>query len=288
MLLLILDFETTGLSPDTARPIELGTILYSVEHHTPLAQVSTLIPTWDNPAQAINRISPQAAQAAAPLAPAVLTLISQWMDQSDYIVAHNASFDRRWLGLHGMPPCDKPWLCTLEDFCWPQATKKRNSLINLALEHGIGVSSAHRALTDCQLIAALFDRVPNLPALVQQAIDRSRSPNQRIIAEVSYDQRQLAKDHGFRWDKNQKIWQQTLKACEIQPDYYPFPIKIQDPSPTDPNHASLSHSTPPQSRLVPASPAIPNPPAPPLPRPTPPVDRPLALPPPPAIDDLPF
>ena len=65
-ILLILDLETTGLSPEKYRCIELGAVLFSVSMRTILSQVSTLFPVDKNPAQRINRISPEASQRPQP------------------------------------------------------------------------------------------------------------------------------------------------------------------------------------------------------------------------------
>src|SRR5690606_28957405 len=86
------------------------------------------------------------------------------------------------------------------------ASKPGQSLVNLALDHGIGVSSAHRALTDCQLIAALFDRMDDLPGMFQHAM----RPKSTYRAIVSYDDRQLAKDAGFRWNGDDKTWTRRM------------------------------------------------------------------------------
>jgi hypothetical protein len=41
---LIIDTETTALETDQGQVIEVGAILYSVKHQTPLQQVATLLP----------------------------------------------------------------------------------------------------------------------------------------------------------------------------------------------------------------------------------------------------
>jgi DNA polymerase-3 subunit epsilon len=51
---LILDVETTGLDPKADQAIEVGAILYSVEHATTLAAASTLIRSESNAAEAIR------------------------------------------------------------------------------------------------------------------------------------------------------------------------------------------------------------------------------------------
>jgi DNA polymerase III subunit epsilon len=202
---LIIDTETTGLDPSTDSVIETGLVLYSVEHQTTLIQFSTLHYASANPAEQINRI-PAAAlidiEERYPLL-SLSSLLSCLVEDADVIVAHNAEFDRAFFGGNWH---SKPWLCTKDDFTWPRQTKPGESLVTLALEHGIGVASAHRALTDCQLIAALFDRMPDLQGMFAHAM----RPRATFEAKVSYDEREIAKAAGFRWDGAKKRWTRRM------------------------------------------------------------------------------
>jgi DNA polymerase III epsilon subunit-like protein len=92
------------------------------------------------------------------------------------------------------------WLCTLVDFTFPQQTRQGENLVHLALNHGIAVSSAHRALTDCQLIAALFDRMDDLEGMINKA-DR---PKALYKAQVPFEKKYLAKAAGFKWNADKK------------------------------------------------------------------------------------
>lgn len=232
--LLIIDLETTGLDPKHHRPIELGAIFYSVKHHCTLHQLSTLFPVDQNPAQAVNRIAVDASFAALEQCETLIAVFKKWLVQADYVVAHNAAFDKQWFGQRFLPAITKPWLCTYEDFIWPENPRPTN-LVATALNHGVGVSHAHRALTDCQLIAALFDRVEyhrpgQLEALVKQAIARSTEPRVYVIAEVSKQDKDLAKNRGFRW--NQYIehkWVKKLRQSDFEREQpnYPFKVTVQ-------------------------------------------------------------
>jgi DNA polymerase-3 subunit epsilon len=209
MKLLIVDTETTGLDPTCDRVIEVAAILYSVPYRTSLFQLSTLLNTPNNPAEPINHIPPSVLlEVCTQTQQTFITLLQCLAADASYVVAHNAPFDRQWFNDKHLPTLTSaagvplPWLCTMDDFVFPKQNRPGESLITLALNHGIGVSSAHRALTDCTLIAALFDRIPNLEVLIEQA-KRSKA---LFKAEVSYDDRQLAKDAGFKWDGTGKRW----------------------------------------------------------------------------------
>jgi DNA polymerase III subunit epsilon len=111
------------------------------------------------------------------------------------------------------------WLCTLEDFTFPQQTRQGENLVSLALNHGIGVSSAHRALTDCQLIVALFDRMDDLEGMINKA-DR---PKALYKAQVPYEKKDLAKAAGFKWNADKKIWTRRMATADTV--NLPFPVQ---------------------------------------------------------------
>ena len=142
-----------------------------------------------------------------------------------YVVAHNAAFDAQWFDDKRLPIIrgnnNQPlqWLCSMADMTWPQQARPGESLINLALDHGIGVSSAHRALTDCQLLAELFSRLSTdeLTDLITQSL----RPKAVFKAEVSYDNRHLAKEAGFRWNPDHKVWTRRMAIEDVA--HLPFP-----------------------------------------------------------------
>ena len=206
---LIIDTETSGLE-ESASVIEVGAILYSVDNQCVLQEMATLLPAEANEAEPVNRIKLAALREIAFMRSAAfsLELLFAMSKSADVYVAHNAEFDsKRVFGnTDFLPLASLPWLCTMSDFKWPLATLETGSLINLALDHGVGVASAHRALTDCRLIASLFDRMADLPAMFQVAM----RPKGLFQALVSYDDRELAKAAGFKWNGTEKTWTRQL------------------------------------------------------------------------------
>jgi DNA polymerase-3 subunit epsilon len=242
---LIIDTETTGLKADKDQVIEVAGVLYSVNNQTTIQQVSTLLPAGSNPAERINRIKPGALRnITGELADPGMSMLTRMAQKAELIVAHNAEFDKKWFGIaikgrsilptlknaNGQP---LSWVCTCSDFEWPYQTRSGQSLVELALAHGIGVSTNHRALTDCQLIAALFDRMENLPAM----FDRALRPKACFKALVSYDDKDVAKQAGFKWFAERKSWERIM-AVE---DTKELPFKVKQISATQHLTQQMGH-----------------------------------------------
>lgn len=201
--LLIIDCETTGLSPVMDSVIEVAVILYDVEHATVRSAYSSLLRCHHNPAEPINRISP-AAIVNADDGTATWRFVESIAGNAQAIVAHNAEFDRAFV-----PPSLRtclPWICSKDDIRWPKQTREGASLVSLALEHDLGVAVVHRAMADCDLIARLFTRARELGADLDAMLVRAMRPKGEFVALVSYDDRDKAKAAGFRWDAETKQW----------------------------------------------------------------------------------
>lgn len=190
MLITILDTETTGLDPAKDKVIEIGAVLYSTEHRASVQEISTLIPTELNPATAINGLEPALTQAVtSDILNPVKAVLGAMLKASEYAVAFNSDFDSAFL-----PWITRPW-SDAAAIAYPRAGHKKD-LVNLALNHGIPLIGAHRALEDCRILAALLSKVPDLDYQLRQAA----RPKTIVRALVSYEERDLAKQHGFAWN----------------------------------------------------------------------------------------
>ncbi len=210
--LLIVDTETTGLSPAKARCIEVGAVLFHVPSRAVLSQLSFLLPCNSNPAERVNGIAAEVTRLEQPRGQS-LACLEAMAAAADVLVAHNAAFDRQWFGREELPPLQRPWLCSMEDIRWPAERQLRAtpSVRDLALAYGVPVWAAHRALTDCIYIAQVFEREAQLETLLQQAL----LPRKLYRARLPYDQRHLAKEAGFRWNEGvQGAWSKRLTDDE--------------------------------------------------------------------------
>lgn len=224
---LIIDTETNGIDIEKNQVIEVGAILYSVRYQTILQQISFLLPEMSNNMHKINNIPLNALIETSHDLSLFWRILHNMSELSNYVIVHNVEFHKKWFCDDGRLPTligfnDEPlrWLCTQEDFVFPRQYKSRMSLVDLAIAHGIGVSTAHRALDDCRLIAELFNRGDDLQGLFEQAL----LPRLDCIAQVSYDDRELAKQAGFRWKAATKTWERRAKQSEI--DSFPFLVHV--------------------------------------------------------------
>ena len=212
-MLLILDTETTGLNPELDRCLEVGAILFHVKTRSIIAQQSFLLPVDSNLAESINHIPAEITRIPQPWQEAI-KYFKSLISSADVLVAHNVAFDKEWFGLNYLPEVSKPWLCTMEDIRWPSRLSLRNrpSVRDLALAYEVPVWKAHRALTDCIYLAEVFCRCDDLEILLERGLE----PRRLMKANVSYDQRHLAKQAGFRWDEPiRRAWTKRLSDREI-------------------------------------------------------------------------
>ena len=228
--LLIVDTETTGLSPAKGRCIEVGAVLFHVPSRAVLSQLSFLLPCKSNPAQKVNGIAAEVTRLDQPREQSLVCL-GAMAAAADVLVAHNAAFDRQWFGLEPLPDLERPWLCSMEDIRWPSERHLRAtpSVRDLALAYGVPVWAAHRALTDCIYIAQVFERESQLESLLQQAL----LPRRLYRARLAYEQRHLAKEAGFRWNEAvQGAWSKRLTEEECR--LLPFDVQPAETEPGAP------------------------------------------------------
>jgi DNA polymerase III subunit epsilon len=159
----VIDFETTGLSPSTGdRATEIAVVLLEgnqvVDRFQSLMNAGVRISAFIEEYTGISN----AMIATAPPAATVMADASRFVAGRP-MVAHNASFDRRfWMAeLERVDrPASEPFACTLllSRRLYPQAPNFR--LGSLAEFHALPTSGrAHRAMADAQTAAALLGQI---------------------------------------------------------------------------------------------------------------------------------
>ena len=154
-LILGLDVETTGIDPAAERIIEVGAVLWDWDSETPLEMMSRLVRP-ERPISAeitgITGITDAMVEKHGRSEAEALSELEALISQADFILAHNANFDRSFYlaacARHGVSPSALPWLCSRVDVRYPESIGTRK-LAYLAAEHGfISPFGSHRAVLD--------------------------------------------------------------------------------------------------------------------------------------------
>jgi len=218
--IMFLDSETTGFDPKVDRCIEVAACLYDVGLAAPVSTFASLLKSDTNAAESINNISPALLVDATP-AEKVWPFVERMASRADVIVAHNADFDRGFVTetLRVL----KPWACSCNDMPWPVG-KPRSSAVNLALAHGLAVFSAHRALTDVDLLVRIFQAATKAGTDIQRLLTLAVRPKTLVIACVPYDKKDEAKAAGFVWNEIiAKEWCRWMPLEDV--DALPFKVR---------------------------------------------------------------
>ena len=184
---LVIDTETTGLTPSEDRIVEIAAVMMSGERFSSLVSpIGRPIPPT---ASAVHHLR-DADVAKAPLLSDIESG-DQWehlMDAQVALAAHNAAFDRGFLvgsGQSGSPEYyrDARWICTWRCamHLWPEAPSHSNQVLRyfldltdgeLGLPRGL---APHRALYDALVTAGILRRMLRRHAL-DQLLDMTTRP----------------------------------------------------------------------------------------------------------------
>lgn len=166
MRVLVVDTETTGLSPDADRLIELGVVLHdSNDGGVEVGAFDVRI----NPGRAI----PAEVSSLTGLSRddvvrgvderAALAMLAAWMQVCDVVVGWNVAFDRNMLAAAaartGTTLPARPWRCACDVARAAHPEWPRHRLIDAVTTLGIDVAPTHRALDDARATLAVWRKL---------------------------------------------------------------------------------------------------------------------------------
>ena len=157
-----LDVETTGLSPYDHEVIELALALFTFNRQTGEIievcdeYVGLREPGRDIPygATRIHGLTMEHVRGKE----LDYERIEQMLEQAEFLVTHNASFDRGFVTRLVPKTQSKNWLCSMRGIKWRYMGFASAALQNLLHWHGIKPAQAHRAGADVQCAIELLSR----------------------------------------------------------------------------------------------------------------------------------
>ena len=109
------------------------------------------------------------------------------------------------------------------DLEYPESIKGR-TLSHIAADHGFLNPRPHSGLADVMTLIGVMEKGEyDWDKMLQSA----KSPIINVIAKVSFDERQLAKDAAFRWNPDEKLWTKRMRGARYEWEKFPFTTDIR-------------------------------------------------------------
>ena len=199
------DVETTGLDPDRHEIIELAMVPFT---YGKTGQIFSIGEAFHGLREPKEPISPEITAITGITDEMVAghdldsAAIDAFIEHADLVVAHNASFDRRFLENYSPVFEMKPWACSIQQVDWRSEGFEGTRLGYLVAGAGY-FYDRHRALNDCyaaiELLAMPLPRSGE-PAF-RQLLEKARKPTWRIWASYApFDLKDKLRERGYRWN----------------------------------------------------------------------------------------
>ncbi len=214
----VLDTETTGLSSETDRVIELGMLLF--EFNPISGEVYRIVERFDQLEDPGRPIPPETIQVHHITDEMVRgqriddAHVERLLRDVKVVIAHNAAFDRPFVEQRWPLFENLMWACSLRDIDWSAEGFGSAKLEYLLSTQGF-FYEAHRAESDCQALLDLLSKnLPNSQKVALLALlETLNQPQTRVYAINSpFETKDQLKLRGYRWDGEMRCWHRTLSG----------------------------------------------------------------------------
>ncbi|HKI58413.1 MAG TPA: 3'-5' exonuclease [Trueperaceae bacterium] len=218
---LYVDVETTGLSADADRIIELGLVAFEFDRQGRIYALLDELSAFEDPGRPlppdITRITGISDDMVAGqhLPDAEVEAL---VERAQLVIAHNASFDRPFLERRLPAFAERAWACSAHDVPWYAEGLEGRKLEYLAMKQGF-VYDGHRAASDC--LAGVHLLSLPLPksggSALGALLDRARRTGGRLYAiDSPFEAKDRLKARGYRW--NGRVWYKDLPPEQVEPE----------------------------------------------------------------------
>ena len=228
MMLLSLDFETTGLDVEKDRVIEVGAVLYSTGQKRCIESLGCLVKSEVPVTAEITKLTGVHQAALDKFGWSqedAFGNLDFLIDSAEVIIGHNVlKFDKlvyeAWTRRMNQTATDKLWIDTMIDIKDHEGKK----LSYLAADHKIINHFPHSALADCETVLTIINNYE-----IMDLVKRAQTPTIVIRGRQDRKQNDLVKKAKFRWNPDRKIWWRPTKECDVQElmNSLSFPISVE-------------------------------------------------------------
>jgi len=156
---IILDTETTGLS-NKDELIELSLLLVKFDKEGYLEPIANYTGLREPNCQIHPRAQAKHGLSMNDLEGKNLDfeICYKIFDKADFLVAHNSSFDKRYIENEFDYLSNKEWFCSYRDIDWKSRGFDSQKLVDLVNEHKIEIKNEHRAKSDTLALFELLNQ----------------------------------------------------------------------------------------------------------------------------------
>jgi DNA polymerase-3 subunit epsilon len=225
----VVDVETTGTDPDHDKIIELGICLFEYDRLT--GRIYRVLGSWEWFEDPGFPIPPEITNITGITDEMVAgqsiddQTVNDLLKRVVLVLAHNASFDRRFLEKRLPALATKHWACSRFDIDWKAEGIRSSALEFVAYALGF-FHDGHRAASDCRAtLHALAQPLPSTGRLALRALlEQARLPTWRLWArDAAIEKKDILKARGYAWSPGEfgrpRCWYRDVsdadKAAEV-------------------------------------------------------------------------
>lgn len=212
---IILDFETTGLDPAKDEIIEVAMVKFRYSETDEITGINDVFQSYNEPSVPIPALVTDLTGITNDIVAGHridIAALEAFVTEANIVIAHNASFDRKFAERLSPTFEHKHWACTQTEVDWRKHRFGGAKLGYLLADFGY-FYKAHRAIDDCHALVEILGHP--LPATAQtvfaELIDCARRTTVQVWAQGSpFDLKDALKARGYRWndgsDGRPKSW----------------------------------------------------------------------------------
>lgn len=208
MIIAAIDVETTGIH-ETAEIIEIGVVLYDSDSKSKISEASVLFrpDVWDEKAEKSRETHHITKGILIKYGKDIkdYDIMNLMGVRPEYIISHNAEFEKKMLSKHWPFLNEILWICTMRDLDHSLFTKYKSwALQHLATDYKVNIIEEHRALDDARTCGALFmkhnidDVIRFINGEKYTGLIKTQNEPEEIITEL--------KRAGCRWSPAEQRW----------------------------------------------------------------------------------